>query len=43
VLSPWYDVVRANTVKVAIVLALTFPALIVFQADGQILWLPGLG
>jgi hypothetical protein len=42
VLGPGYDVVRANAVKVAIVLTLTFAALIVFQANGQILWLPGL-
>ena len=42
VLGPGYDVVRANAVKVAIVLALTFAALIVFQANGQILWVPGL-
>ena len=33
VLGPGYDVVRANAVKVAIVLALTFAALIVFQAN----------
>jgi uncharacterized membrane protein YfcA len=42
VLGPGYDVVRANAVKVAIVLALTFAALIVFQANAQILWVPGL-
>ncbi len=42
VLGPGYDVVRANAVKVAIVLALTFAALIVFQANAQILWGPGL-
>jgi uncharacterized protein len=42
VLGPGYDVVRANAVKVAIVLALTFAALIVFQANAQVLWIPGL-
>ncbi len=42
VLGPGYDVVRANAVKVAIVLALTFAALIVFQANAQVLWGPGL-
>lgn len=42
VLGPGYDVVRANGVKVAIVLALTFAALIVFQANAQVLWGPGL-
>ena len=42
VLGPWYDVVRANAVKVAIVLALTFAALIVFQASSLIEWIPGL-
>ena len=34
--------VRANAVKVAIVLALTFAALIVFQASSLIEWIPGL-
>ena len=33
---------EANAVKVAIVLALTFAVRIAFQANGQILWLPGL-
>ena len=42
VLGPGYDVVRANAVKVAIVLALTFAALIIFQANGQVEWGPGL-
>ena len=42
VLGPGYDVVRANAVKVAIVLALTLAALIVFQVSAQILWGPGL-
>jgi uncharacterized membrane protein YfcA len=42
VLGPGYDVVRANAVKVAIVLALTLAALIVFQANAQVLWGPGL-
>ncbi len=42
VLGPGYDVVRANAVKVAIVLTLTFAALIVFQANAQVLWGPGL-
>ena len=41
-LGPGYDVVRANAVKVAIVLTLTFAALIVFQANAQIEWVPGL-
>jgi uncharacterized membrane protein YfcA len=42
VLGPGYDVVRANAVKVAIVLALTFAALIVFQVSSLIEWIPGL-
>jgi len=42
VLGPGYDVVQANAVKVAIVLALTLAALIVFQANAQVLWGPGL-
>lgn len=42
VLGPGYDVVRANGVKVAIILALTLAALIVFQANAQVLWGPGL-
>ena len=42
VLGPGYDVVRANAVKVAIVLTLTFAALIVFQANAQVHWGPGL-
>ena len=42
VLGPGYDVVRANAVKVAIVLTLTIAALIVFQANAQVLWGPGL-
>jgi uncharacterized protein len=42
VLGPGYDVVRANAVKVAIVLTLTVAALIVFQASAQVLWGPGL-
>jgi hypothetical protein len=32
-LGLWYDVVRANAVKVAIVIGLTFAALVVFQAN----------
>ena len=42
VMGPGYDVVRANAVKVAIVLALTFAALLVFQASSLIAWIPGL-
>jgi uncharacterized protein len=42
VLGAGYDVVRANAVKVAIVLALTFVALLVFWANAKIEWLPGL-
>ncbi len=42
VMGPGYDVVRANAVKVAIVLALTFAALLVFQANAQIEWGIGL-
>lgn len=42
VLGAGYDVVRANAVKVAIVLALTFAALVVFWANAKIAWLPGL-
>jgi hypothetical protein len=37
VLGPWYDVVRANAVKVAIVIGLTFAALVVLQANTQVL------
>lgn len=42
VLGAGYDIVRANAVKVAIVLALTFAAFMVFWANAQIEWLPGL-
>ncbi len=42
VLGAGYDVVRANAVKVLIVLVLTLAALIVFWANAKIEWLPGL-
>lgn len=42
VLGAGYDIVRANAVKVAIVLALTFVALIVFMTSLQIEWVTGL-
>lgn len=42
VLGAGYDVLRANAVKVAIVLALTFAAFLVFWTNARIQWLPGL-
>ncbi|OQA40428.1 MAG: hypothetical protein BWY52_02875 [Chloroflexi bacterium ADurb.Bin325] len=41
VLGAGYDVVRANAIKVLIVLALTLAALVVFWTNAKIEWLPG--
>jgi len=37
-----YDLVLANSMKVVVNTALTFSALVVFIARGQVVWLPGL-
>jgi uncharacterized protein len=42
VLGLGYNLVRANAVKVAINFVFTIASLIIFQASGQIEWLPGL-
>jgi uncharacterized membrane protein YfcA len=42
VLSAGYDLVRANAVKVLIVLCFTVSALIVFIINGQVVWVIGL-
>lgn len=36
------DLVRANSVKVIVVLVFTVPAVAVFLVEGQVAWLPGL-
>ena len=38
VLNVGYDLVRANSVKVLIILCFTFAALIVFVSNGQVVW-----
>jgi uncharacterized membrane protein YfcA len=42
VLGIGYDLVRANAVKVLIILAFTISSLIVFMLNGQVLWGIGL-
>jgi uncharacterized membrane protein YfcA len=42
VLNAGYDIVRANAVKIAIVLAQSVAALLVFLLHAQVEWLPGL-
>lgn len=42
VLSLGYNLVRANAVKLGINFFLTLAALLVFQSNGQVQWLPGL-
>lgn len=42
VLGAGYDLVRANAIKVLIVLCFTAFALVVFLRHGQVAWLPGL-
>ncbi|MCD6289520.1 MAG: sulfite exporter TauE/SafE family protein [Anaerolineae bacterium] len=42
VLGAGFDLVRANAIKVVIILVFTIPALIVFVMNGQVNWCIGL-
>jgi uncharacterized membrane protein YfcA len=42
VLAGALDLVRANAIKVLLVLVFTVPALLVFVAEGAVAWVPGL-